>query len=324
MPRTSILIGVDTASASISQNPFAFLPKKPMSPQARQAKAIRDRRARSRKAVYGSTTTDRRPKPKANTRRRNNQLFTVFNSLGERHDGMLTLASCFDLTNPAGISMFKDAQERFQRAYTRRYGRGWAVVWLEVSDRLMLHVHIVFCTKSGESIEEVEQWAAKTWLNNIQQTLKKHGCMRDMATALAPLKATLVKATPYAVEQLGYAGKAEKVANAQRLLLEAGGLRTWSAWGKANMVLGIRITDDTTPRQDEILKRWTARRVLTEADRLGRAVNHHQVGRAMSGDCTTHFARHEELVELAHELGGKVGAQILAAIDAMRAHQAAV
>lgn len=220
--------------------------------------------------------------------------------------------------------MFKAALERFQRAYTRRYGHGWAVVWLEVSDKLMLHSHIVFCTKSGETRDEVEQWAARTWLNNIQRTLKKYGCMRDMASALTPLKAALVKATPRAVEQLGYAGKGEKRTNAQRLLLEAGGLRTWSVWGKANMVLGIRITGDTTPRQDEILKRWMARRVLAEADRLGRSVNHHQVGRAMSGDCITHFPRNEELVMVAHELGGELGAQILAAIDLMRAHQIAV
>lgn len=322
MPRTCFLIGVDTSSASISQNPFAYLPKKPRSPLAKQAKATRDRKAKSRKAVYGSTTKERRHT--VNTRKRNNQLFNVFSSLGECHEGMLTLISCFDLNNPADISMLKDAQERFQRAYTRRYGRGWAVVWQEVSNKFMLHVHIVFCTKSGESIEEVEQWAARTWLNNIQRTLKKYGRMRDKATDLASRKATLVKVTPHAVEQLGYPGKGEKKANAQRLLLEAGGLRTWSVWGKANMVLGIRITADTTPRQDEILKRWMARRVFTEADRLGRPVNHHQIGRAMSGDCTTHFPRHEELVELAHELGGELGAQILAAIGVMRAHQIAV
>ena len=322
MPRTRILIGVDTSSASISQNPFAYQPKKPKPPLTKQERAIRDRRAKLRKRVYGSTTTER--SPTANTRKRNSQLFNLFNSLGERHEGMLTLASCFDLANPAGISMLKDALDRFQRAYTRRYERGWAVVWLEVSDRLMLHAHIVFCTKSGESIEEVEQWAARTWLNNIQRTLKKYGCMRDMASVLAPLKAALVKATPHAVEQLGYAGKGEKKANAQRLLLEAGGLRTWSVWGKANMVMGIRITADLTPRQHEILKRRMAQRVFTEADRLGRSVNHHQVGRALSGDCTTHFMREEELVELAHELGGEVGAKILTAIDAMRAHQVAV
>lgn len=322
MPRTCFLIGVDTSSASISQNPFAYQPKKPKPPLTKQERAIRDRRARSRKAVYGSTTTERRSK--VNPRRRNSQLFNLFNSLGERPEGMLTLASCFDLANPADISMLKDALDRLQRAYTRRYGHGWAVVWLEVSNKFGLHAHIVFSTKSGKSIDEVEQWAARTWLNNIQRTLKKYGCMRDKASVLASRKADLVMATPYAVEQLGYAGKGEKKANAQRLLLEAGGLRTWSVWGKANMVLGIRITADLTPRQDEILKRWMARRVFTEADRLGRSVNHHQVGRALSGDCTTHFMREEELVELAHELGGEVGAQILAAIDAMRAHQVAV
>ena len=66
MPRTCFLIGVDTCSASISQNPFAYQPKKLRSPQARQAKVIRDRRARLHKAVYGSTTERR---PTANTRK---------------------------------------------------------------------------------------------------------------------------------------------------------------------------------------------------------------------------------------------------------------
>lgn len=309
MSRIKVIRGVDSCAVSISKNLRAFMPKRPAQ---RNTQTANDRKAKARREklrhhVYGEQAQVRRVKP--NVRRRNNKMSSIMASFIERHQGMLTLASPFSVNNPGGVSFTKDALARFKRAYERKFPNAWAFTWHETSDKLMLHVHILFHTKSDMALAEIEQWAARTWSKNILSTMKANGCVKPLNAAL---KASLVKVTPYAIEQTGYFAKTAKRPDTLILLIAANGLRTFSLWGKANVGQAeariVELTDDETVE----VQREAMTHLYDEARRLGRPVNSYQEARILSGDFACFYMSHERLLALNARLGGKLlGYQVL-------------
>jgi len=203
MPRSKAIEGVGDQPCAliISNHPRAFTDKPKKKPtitaEERKAKAIK---RKLQKHVYGEVGQHRR-QAKPNVRRRNARLCREVHSYQERHDYFATLRSPFSTDDPAGVERFKKALGMLRAAYLYRFKpiNGAALFWLEKSDKLMIHAHVLCFTKSSISAEELEAWFIASWSRILKKILAQY----DRLALYDALGDGLVKVTPYNEAQLG-------------------------------------------------------------------------------------------------------------------------
>ena len=306
MPRSKAIEGVgDQPSALIiSNHPRAFTDKpkkKPtVSAEERKAKALK---RRLQKRVYGESN-QRKRQAKPNVRRRNARLCREIHSYKERHDYFTTLRSPFNTDDPAGVERFKEAWGMLRSAYLHKFKptKGAALFWMEKSDKLMIHAHMLCYTKSSISAEELEAWLIEKWSAILKKILARY----DRLTLCDALGDGLVKVTPYHEAQLGYFAKGTKARDSRIMLMAADGLTTFGVWNKAGLTPVDTHVGDLTDEDRTLIQREAMLHMYEEARRMGRSVNHIQEARILSGDFATFYMSRERLLALDAQCGGRI------------------
>lgn len=306
MPRSKVVMGTGNqpCALSISNNPRAFLPKtkKPTAtPEERKAKA---RKRRLHKHVYGETSQDRRRQANVNVRKRNARLAREVHAYAERHDLFLTLRSPFTTNDPAGVMRFKEGLAMFRAAYLYKFktSNGAALFWLEKSEKLMIHAHMLCYTKSDITAEELEAWATRTWSRILKKILARY----DRFPTSETFSAGLVKVTPYNEAQLGYFAKGTKAKDSMVMLIAADGLATFGVWNKEGLTPAESRTNDITDEDKTEIQREAMIFMYDEAHRLGRPVNRAQEARILSGDFSVFYMAKDRLFALDARCGGRL------------------
>lgn len=306
MPRSKAIEGVGDQPCAliISNHPRAFTKKPKKKPtvtaEERRAKALK---SRLQERVYGEAS-QRRRQVTPNVRRRNARLCKEVHSYKERHDHFATLRSPFSTDDPAGVERFKEAWGMLRAAYLYKFKptNGAALFWLEKSDKLMIHAHMLCYTKSSISAEELEAWFIASWSRILKKILAQH----DRLALYDALGDGLVKVTPFHEAQLGYFAKGTKARDSRIMLMAADGLATFGVWNKAGLTPADTHTNDITDEDRTVIQREAMIHMYDEARRMGRSVNHTQEGRILSGDFATFYMSRERLLALDAQCGGRI------------------
>lgn len=305
MPRSKVIEGVGNrpCALTVSNNPNAFMPKKKkpiVTAEERKAKA---RKRKLNKLVYGDNSQHRR-NAKANVRKRNCRLGKEVHSYQERHDHFATLRSPFHTSDPAGVERFKEAWNMLRAAFVYEFKptNGAALFWLEKSDKLMIHGHMLCYTKSDITAEELEAWIIAKWSRILKKILARY----DRLALYDALGDGLVKVTPYHEAQLGYFAKGTKAKDSLIMLLAANGLRTFGVWNKKGLTPVDTHTNDITDEDRTIIPREAMTNLYNEARRMNRPVNRYQEARIMSGDFSVLFMSKEKLLSINAKCGGRL------------------
>jgi hypothetical protein len=305
MPRSKVIMGTGNQPCAlfVSNNPRAFLPKtkKPIAtPEERKAKA---RKRKLHKHVYGETSQHRR-QANANVRKRNARLAKEVHAYAERHDLFLTLRSPFKTNDPAGVVRFKEVLAKFRAAYLYKFklSNGAALFWLEKSNKLMIHAHMLCYTKSDITAEELEAWATRTWSRILKKILARY----DRFPTSETFSAGLATVTPYHEAQLGYFAKGTKAKDSLVMLIAADGLATFGVWNKAGLTPAEVRANDITDEDKTEVQREAMIFMYDEAHRLGRPVNRVQEARILSGDFGILYMTKDRLLALNARCGGRL------------------
>lgn len=306
MPRLKVIEGVGDQPCAliISNHPRAFTDKPKKKPtitaEERKAKALK-RRLQER--VYGEAS-QRRRQAKPNVRRRNARLCKEVHSYQERHDYFTTLRSPFSTDDPAGVERFKEAWGMLRAAYLYKFKstNGAALFWLEKSDKLMIHAHMLCYTKSNISAEELEAWFIEKWSAILKKVLARY----DRLALYDALGDGLVKVTPYSEAQLGYFAKGTKARDSHIMLMAADGLATFGVWNKAGLTPTETHIGDLTDEDRTIIQREAMIHMYDEARRMGRPVDHTQEARILSGDFACFYMTKERLLALDTQCCGRI------------------
>jgi len=305
MPRSKVIEGVGNqpCALTISNNPNAFMPKKKKPTVTAEERKAKARKRKLNKLVYGDNSQHRR-NAKANVRKRNCRLGKEVLSYQERHDHFATLRSPFHTSDPAGVERFKEALAMFRAAYLYKFKptNGAALFWLEKSDKLMIHAHILCYTKSDITAKELEAWIIEKWSRILKKILARY----DRLALYHVLGAGLVKVTPYHEAQLGYFAKGTKAKDSLIMLLAANGLATFGVWNKKGLTPVDTHTNDITGEDRTIIQREAMTHLYNEARRMNRPVNRYQEARIMSGDFAILFISSERLLLLDAKCGGRL------------------
>jgi len=189
-------------------------------------------------------------------------------------------------------------------AYLYRFKpiNGAALFWLEKSDKLMIHAHVLCFTKSSISAEELEAWFIASWSRILKKILAQY----DRLALYDALGDGLVKVTPYNEAQLGYFAKGTKARDSRIMLMAADGLATFGIWNKAGLTPVDTHIGDLTDEDRTVIQREAMIHMYDEARRMGRPVNHTQEGRILSGDFATFYMNRERLLALDAQCGGRI------------------
>jgi hypothetical protein len=306
MPRSKAIEGVGDQPCAliISNHPRAFTDKSKKKPtitaEERKAKALK---RKLKKCVYGEAS-QRRRQTKPNVRRRNARLCKEVHSYKERHDLFATLRSPFSTNDPAGVERFKEAWAMLRAAYLHKLKptNGAALFWLEKSDKLMIHAHMLCYTKSSISAEELEAWLIEKWSAILKKVLARY----DRLALYDALGDGLVKVTPYHEAQLGYFAKGTKARDSRIMLMAADGLATFGIWNKTGLTPADTHVGELTDEDRTSIQREAMIYMYEEARKTGRQVNHTQEGRILSGDFATFYMTKERLLALDAQCGGRI------------------
>lgn len=306
MPRSKAVEGVGDQPCAliISNHPRAFADKPKKKPtitaEERKAKTLK---RKLKKCVYGEASQQKRH-AKPNVRRRNARLCKEVHSYKERHDLFATLRSPFSTNDPAGVERFKEAWGMLRATFLYKFKptNGAALFWLEKSDKLMIHAHMLCYTKSDISAEELEAWLIEKWSATLKKVLTRYGRL-PLYDALGD---GLVKITPYHEAQLGYFAKGTKARDSRIMLMAADGLATFGVWNKAGLTPADTHVSDLTDEDRTIIQREAMIHMYDEARRMGRPVNHVQEARILSGDFANFYMTKERLLALDAQCGGRI------------------
>lgn len=306
MPRLKVIEGVGDQPCAliISNHPRAFTDKPKKKPtitaEERKAKALK-RRLQER--VYGESN-QRKRQTKPNVRRRNARLCKEVHSYKERHEHFATLRSPFSTNDPAGVVRFKEALGMLRAAYLYKFKptNGAALLWLEKSDKLMIHEHMLCYTKSSISAEELEAWLIEKWSAILKKVLARY----DRLVLYDALGDGLVKVTPYNEAQLGYFAKGAKAKDSLVMLMAADGLATFGVWNKAGLTPADTRVCNLIDEDRTIIQREAMIHMYDEAQKLGRSINHVQEARILSGDFACFYMTKERLLALDTQCGGRI------------------
>lgn len=312
MPRLKAIMGAGNQPCAlvVSSHPRAFLPKTKKPTATAEERKAKARKRRLHKHVYGETGQHRRRHAKPNVRKRNARLAKEVHAYAERHDLFLTLKSPFTTNDPAGVERFKEALAMFRAAYLHKFkhskthkpSNGAALFWLEKSDKLMIHAHMLCYTKSGITAEELEAWATVKWSRILKKILARY----DHFPTSATFSAGLVKVTPYNEAQLGYFAKGSKAKDSMIMLIAADGLATFGVWNKAGLTPAEVRVNDITDEDRTNIQREAMIFMYDEAHRLGRPVNRVQEARILSGEFGVLYMTRDRLLSLDARCGGRL------------------
>ncbi len=305
MPRSKVIEGVGNQPCAliVSNNPNAFMPKKAQRKATAEERRAKARKRKLNKLVYGDNCQHRR-NAKANVRKRNCRLGKEVHSYQERHDYFATLRSPFHTNDPAGVVRFKEAWAMLRAAYLHKFKptNGAALFWLEKSDKLMIHGHMLCYTKSDITAEELEAWIIEKWSRILKKILARY----DRLALYDALGDGLVKVTPFHEAQLGYFAKGTKAKDSLIMLLAANGLTTFGVWNKKGLTPVHTRTNDITDEDRTIIQREAMTHLYKEAERMNRPVNRYQEARILSGDFSILFMSEERLLSLDAKCGGRL------------------